>query len=368
MKTYLAIFKKEVYHILRDTRTLFILIAMPIVQVLIFGYAVTNEFQDSKIAVLDMSHDQLSEELIHHIRASGHFIIDQVVLAEDEIDAIFKKGSVKMVLVIPAQFQQEFFKNKNTTVQFIIDGSEPNYANTLNQYATRMVRSFAMRKSEVRNLPYSIDIESRMVFNPELKSAYNFLPGTIAMILLLISAMLTSLTIAREKETGTMEILLVSPVSPLTIIMGKIGPYAILSFINAVLILLIGYYVFDVPVKGSLPLLLAMCILYVVTSLSLGILISNKSKTQQAAMMGSLISLMMPSMLLSGFIFPISSMPVILQYISTIVPTTYFIMIIKAIMLRGAELHHILHPMLVLLLMTSVFLIVSLRLFKTRLS
>jgi ABC-2 type transport system permease protein len=231
-----------------------------------------------------------------------------------------------------------------------------------------MIRRFALMKSEVQGLPYSIDIEPRMVFNPELKSAYNFLPGTIAMILLLISAMLTSLTIAREKETGTMEILLVSPVSPLTIILGKIGPYAILSFINAVLILLIGYFVFEVPVKGSLPLLLAMCILYVVTSLSLGILISNKSKTQQAAMMGSLISLMMPSMLLSGFIFPISSMPVILQYISKIVPTTYFIMIIKAIMLRGAELHHIMHPMLVLLLMTSVFLIISLKLFKTRLS
>jgi len=367
-KTYWAIFRKEVYHIFRDPRTLFILIGLPIALVLIFGYAVTNEFKDSKIAILDQSKDNLSEELIRHLTASGHFIIDENLVSISEIDASFKKGSVKMAMVIPPDFDQKFYKNKSATIQFIIDGTEPNFANTLNQYASNMILRFAKLKNEtIAAPPYQIQLENRMIFNPELKSSYNFLPGVIAMILLLISAMMTSLTIAKEKESGTMEILLVSPVSPLLIILGKVGPYALLSFFNAILILIMGYYVFQVPIVGGLFLLLGMCALYVLTALSLGIFISAKSKSMKAAMMGSLMSLMMPSMLLSGFLFPITSMPPFLQYVSKIVPATYFIEIIKGVMLKGVGLSYIIIPTAILAGMTLFFLLVSLKVFKIRL-
>ncbi len=368
MKTYWAIFKKEVFHIFRDTRTLFILIGMPLAMVFIFGYAVTNEFKNSKIAILDHSKDELSGELIQHILASRHFIIERNINSTDDIDLIFRKGEIKMVVVIPPQFSEHFYSNDHSQIQFIIDGSEPNFANTLNQYATAMIRRFSLSKiGNSGSIPYSIAIEMRMMYNPELKSAYNFLPGTIAMILLLISAMMTSLTIAKEKETGTMEILLVSPVSPFILILGKIGPYAVLSFFNAVLILVMGYYVFDVPIIGSLCLLLLMCALYVLTALSLGVLISAKSDSQQSAMLTSLMTLMLPTMLLSGFIFPVSSMPLLLQYASKIIPATYFIDIIKSIMLRGTGISSIDFPVLVLIGMTLFFLMMSLVLFKSRL-
>jgi ABC-2 type transport system permease protein len=368
IKTFWAIFQKEMYHIFRDTRTLFILIGLPIALVLIFGYAVTNEFNDSKIAVLDQAKDNLSDELIQHITASGHFIIDENLSSINEIDASFKSGEVKMVVVIPPEFNDKFYKQKLATIQFIIDGTEPNFANTLNQYATRMIQRFSLLKNEKTTTPpFQIQIENRMVFNPELKSSYNFLPGVIAMILLLISAMMTSLTIAKEKETGTMEILLVSPVSPLLIILGKVGPYALLSFLNAVLILLMGYYIFQVPILGNLWLLLGMCGLYVLTALSLGILISAKSSSMKAAMMGSLMSLMMPTMLLSGFLFPITSMPTVLQYISKVIPATYFIEMIKGVMLKGVGLENLFMPTMILVVMTFFFLLVSLKFFKTRL-
>lgn len=368
MKTYIAIFRKELFHILRDKRTLFILICMPLAMVLIFGYAVTNEFKDSKIALLDGANDPLSEELKAHLIASGHFKVERILLTEAEIDQVFKEGNIRMVVVIPPDFSNTFYNDRHATIQFIIDGSEPNYANTLSQYGQAMVRRFAsLKNSQFNKNTRGINTQMRMIYNPELKSSYNFLPGTIAVILLLISAMMTSLTIAREKETGTMEILLVSPVSSLILILGKIGPYALLSFLNALFILAIGYYVFDVPINGSLLLLLSLCALYVLTALSLGVLISTKAGSQQAAMMASLMSLMLPSMLLSGFLFPITSMPSFLQLISKIVPATYFIEIIKSIMLRGAGINALHYQVIVLAGMTFFFLALSLILFKNRL-
>lgn len=368
MKSYWAIFKKEFYHILRDRRTLLVLVLLPFTLVLIFGFAITNEFKDSKIAILDQSKSLLSGELINHVTASKHFYIEEYIKSIDEIEPIFRKGAVKMVLVIPPDFEDAFTRMKKADLQFIIDGTEPNFANTVNQYASRMVNRFtSLKQGQQTSLPYQIGIEARMIFNPELSSAYNFLPGVIALILLLISAMMTSLTIAKEKETGTMEILLVSPISPLTIILGKVGPYAVLSFINTVIILVMGVYIFDVPIRGSLILLLVMCLLYVITALALGILISTKAKSQQVAMMGSLVVLMMPTMLLSGFLFPVTSMPMPLQFISKIIPATYFTEIIKNVMLRGAGLQYVIFPAGVLVLMTLVFLVISLFSFKTRL-
>jgi ABC-2 type transport system permease protein len=365
MKPFLAFVKKEFFHILRDTRTLVILFGMPIAQVLIFGYAVTNEFKNAPIAIVDQAHDELSHELVQHLAASGHFIVSARPDNVEQLDALFRAGDVKMGIVIPPAFEAGFLRDKNAGLQLITDGSDPNYATTLINYGTQMIAGFQQRYAGGPGR-YQIDVETRMVFNPLLVSAYNFIPGVIAIILLLISAMMTSLTIAKEKETGTMDLLLVSPLNPLVIILGKVTPYVLLSLINAVIILLMGYFIFEVPIEGSLFLLLGLCLLYVLTALSLGILISTKAATQQAAMMGSIFSLLMPSMLLSGFIFPIDSMPTMLRYVSRIVPATYFIDILKGVMLKGLGLSYIWKPTVVLVGMTLFLLTASWFSFKVR--
>ncbi|MEM1134654.1 MAG: ABC transporter permease [Bacteroidota bacterium] len=367
IKIFWAFVKKEIYHIIRDRRTLLILFGMPVVQVLLFGYAVTNEFQDTKIDILDLSRDKVSFQLIQHIKSSGHFEINQVLRSEQQMEQGFKEGKTKLVMIIPNDFSANFYNKDATVIQLITDGSDPNNANTLVQYASSMIADFQQERFQQNTNPFQVKIETRMLYNPQLESAYNFIPGTIALILLIISAMMTSLTIAREKELGTMEILLVSPLPPLLIILGKVTPYAILSFIDAVLVIVLGVFVFNVPIVGSLFFLLAMCLLYVVTALSLGTLISTVSKTQQDAMMRSLMGLMMPSMMLSGFIFPLASMPVILQYLGKIIPTTYFIEILKGIMLRGVGLNFIIFEIAVLTGMTLFFLLMTWRNFKIRL-
>ncbi len=364
MKTFFAFVKKEVFHILRDKRTLFILFVMPVALVLIFGYTVTNEFRDASIAIVDESKDELSMSFVEHLTASGHFQLVELPDNADALEKAFKAGRIKMGIFIPPQFQKDFYRNKQVTLQIITDASEPNYATTLTSYASRMIASFQNEHSKAADIPYRIDIETRMLYNPKLVGAFNFIPGVVALILMLISAMMTSLTIAREKELGTMDLLLVSPLNPALIIIGKVMPYVLLSFIDAIIVFAMGYYIFDVPIKGSLTLLLVLCLLYLVVALALGVFISTKSPNQQVAMMASLFALLLPTMLLSGFMFPIASMPAILQYISKIVPANYFIQIERAIMLKGAGWEAITHPVLILVIMMVVLLAAAMKNFK----
>ena len=354
---------------MRDRRTLLILFGMPVVQVIIFGYAITNEFKNASIAILDNSKDYLSTELVQHLTSSGHLKIVANLQNYDEMHEEFAQGNIKMAVVIPNDFANKFYNDKNAQIQLIADGTEPNYATTLVSYAIPMVMSFQQRKTELLNMPYRINLVTRMIYNPELKSVYNFVPGVVALILILmlISAMMTALTIAKEKELGTMELLLVSPLPPMLIIIGKVTPYVLLSFINAVIILLLSVYVFKMPIIGNLLLLMAVCILFVLTSLSIGIFISTKANTQQTAMMVSLMALMMPTMLLSGFVFPIDSMPWLLQMISSVIPATYFIDILKNIMLKGTGWEFIWQATSVLAGMTLFFLMISWKNFKIRL-
>ena len=232
LKIFWAFVKKETLHILRDTRTLVILFGMPIALVLIFGYTVTNEFTGASVAVIDQSKDDLSKSLVEHLTASGHFELVNLPQNIEELEKHFKSGTVKLGIVIPPRFENQFYKEKQTTVQLIADATEPNYATTLTSYATRMIMAFQNDKSESSILPYQIDIETRMFYNPGLVGAYNFIPGVVALILMLICAMMTSLTIAKEKEVGTMDLLLVSPLPPLLIILGKVTPYMALSLIH----------------------------------------------------------------------------------------------------------------------------------------
>lgn len=363
-KIFLAFVKKEVFHILRDTRTLIILFVMPIVLVLIFGYTVSNEFKGAKMAVYDEAKDELSQTLIEHMTSSGHFELFELSDNITAIDAAFKANEIKLGLVIPAGFEQDFYREKRTSLQIITDATEPNNAATLTSYATRMITAFQLQRSEARSIPYQIDIEMRMIYNPELVGAYTFVPGVVALILMLICAMMTSLTIAKEKEMGTMDLLLVSPLPPLLIILGKVTPYSVLSFISAMVVFAMGYYIFEVPIMGSLTLLLGLTLLYLFVSLALGVLISTAAPNQQIAMMASMFALLLPTMLFSGFIFPIESMPNFLQYVCKIFPAKYFITIEKAIMLKGAGWSSIYQEVSVLVFMFCVLIVAAWKKFK----
>lgn len=364
LKIFWAFVKKEFFHILRDTRTLVILFGMPIVLVLIFGYTVTNEFKDASIAIVDEAQDDLSQSLVDHLVASGHFDLVELPKNKRALEEAFQAGTVKLGIVIPRQFEQRFYRDKEVPLQLIADASEPNYAATLTSYASQMVQAFQRQYVGAAPLPYQINIETRMLYNPKLIGAYNFIPGVVALILMLISAMMTSLTIAKEKETGTMDLLLASPLPPLIIILGKVTPYVLLAFIDAIIVFAMGYYLFEVPVLGSLTLLLGLSLLYLMVALALGVLISTRSATQQAAMMSSLFTLLMPTILLSGFMFPIASMPAFLQYVATVIPANYFIQIQQAIMLKGASASTVVFPILILSIMLLVLLLAAWKNFK----
>ena len=367
MKRFKGFIKKEFYHIFRDKRSLFILFGMPIVQILLFGFAITNEINNVNIAVLDHSKDTSTEEIINKIAASKYFSVQSFIKNEAEIETAFQKGKIKAVLVFEKDFSRNLVKNNKATVQIIADATDPNTANTISNYVTAILQKYQQNLNKAVEIPYQIIPKTRMVFNPELKSVFMFVPGVMTIILMLVSAMMTSISITREKELGTMEILLVSPLKPAQVIIGKVVPYIFLSIINASVIILLSIFVFKMPVQGSLFLLGLESILFIITSLSLGILISTISETQQTAMMISLMALMLPTILLSGFIFPISSMPIPLQIISNIIPAKWFVIILKAIMLKGVGLAFIWKETLILIGMTLFFIVLSIKKYKIRL-
>ena len=305
MKSLIAFIRKEFHHIFRDQRTLLVLFGMPIAQIILFGYAITTEVQNASIVILDQSKDAKSTELTRRILSSGYFRSTVVVQNYDDIEAAFRRGDMKLAVVIPNDFAVKLQKGK-ADLQLLADGSDPNTASTLISYLSAVVVSF--QDLDASNSG-GIKLESVMHYNISQRSVNMFVPGVITIVLLLVSAMLTSIAITREKEMGNMELLLVSPLNPIIIILGKVVPYLILSMINVGVIVAIGYFVFEVPMVGSPLFLFAESFLFVVCALSLGVLISTVSKTQEVALMLSLMGLMLPTILLSNFIFPISSMP-----------------------------------------------------------
>ena len=363
-----AFIKKEFYHIFRDYRSMIILFGMPVVQVLLFGFAITNDINDVKIAILDHSKDEVTREITQKIISSNYFLLVDNLSSNDQIEEAFKKGEIKQVVIFEPDFAKKLEREGSADIQLILDASEPNTANMLNAYTTGIINTYSLQRMIKLNLiPISIQAETQMLFNSELKSVYMFVPGVITILLMLVSAMMTSISITREKELGTMEALLVSPLKPIQIIIGKVTPYVLLSFINLIVILLLARFVFDMPVKGSIVLLLAESVLFIVMALALGILISTVSKTQQQAMLLSMFALMLPIILLSGFIFPVENMPVILQYLSHIMPPKWFIIIIKNIMLKGVGIAYFWKETLIILFMTLFFIGMSVKKFKIRL-
>jgi len=366
MKELIVFIKKEFKHIFRDSRTLLILFGMPIAQVFLFGYAITNEVRDAQITVWDQSNDVMSKKLISKILATDYFKLASVSESYDDISNGFRSGDHMLAIVIPPKFSQHF-NNKDANIQLLLDASDPNMANILSNYASGIIASF-MRQELQYNPPNQIVTEVRMTYNPELKGVFLFVPGVITVILMIVSTLLTSIALTREKEMGTMEILLVSPLKPGIIAIGKVLPYLLLSLFNAIVILILGFTVFEMPMLGNYFFLLIELILFIIAALSIGIFISTKTDSQQVAMMISLFALMLPTILLSGFIFPIDSMPVPLQVLSNVLPAKFFIIIVKGIMLKGVGIDVLWPETLAIIGFIMVFSIASIKSFKIRLA
>ncbi len=363
-----AFIKKEFLYIFRDYRTMLILFGMPLAQILLFGFAITNDINNAHIAVLDNSKDVVTRQITRKLLSSHYFILDRYLSSYDEIKPAFRRGDIKEVVVFPNDFAKKIKTEGKASVQLIMDASDPNTANILNAYTSGIINTFVFQNlTGTQKIPLHINVESTMLYNRELKSVFMFVPGIITVILMLVSAMMTSITIVREKELGTMEALLVSPVKPGIIILGKVVPYVVLSFVNLIIILLLSQFVFGMPIRGSVLLLLGESLLFLVMSLSLGILISTASKTQQQAMMLSMFVLLLPTILLSGFIFPIANMPVVLQLLSDIMPGKWFIIILKSIMLKGNGIQYFWKETLIIFGMTVLFIVMSIRRFQIRL-
>lgn len=368
MRQFISFVKKEFYHIARDRRTLFILLGMPVMQIIIFGFALTNEVKNSKIAVLDMANDAGSKTLSAQLDASRYFDVTQQLYSYKEIEQSFREGKIKLAVVIPAGFYSDLQHFNAAQVQLVADASDPNVATTLTNYATAVINDYQQNITGNRQLPYTIKAETRMLYNPQLKGAYSFVPGVMAMVLLLVCTMMTAITIVKEKETGTMEIMLVSPVRPLKIIVAKAIPYLLLSLVNISSILLLSVFVLDVPINGSIVLLVAESILFIITSLALGLLISSSTASQQTAMFISLTGLFLPTVMLSGFMFPIENMPLPLRIISNAVPSKWFYDIVRSVMIKGLGFAAVWKQTLILACMTIFLLTLSIKKFKIRLA
>lgn len=358
---------KEFYHIFRDFRSMIVLFGMPVVQVLLFGFALSTEVVNAPVAIIDHSNDQVTRAITSKLLSSGFFILSDKVAGEGHIGEVFSHGKVKEVIIFESDFASKLEKDHQGSIQVIADASDPNTANLLVNFTSAIISDYQQEYLRGMSLPVTITTQSQMMYNPALKSVFMFVPGVITILLMLITAMMTSISIAREKEMGTMEVLLVSPLRPIQIIAGKVLPYVLLAFVNAVSILVISYFVLGMPVKGNLMLLLAESLLFIIMALSLGIFISTVSKSQQMAMMLSMFALMLPTILLSGFIFPIENMPEPLQILSYIMPPRWFIIIVKSIMIKGLGFQYIWKETLIIAGMAMFFIALSIKKFKVRL-
>lgn len=357
---------KEFYHIFRDRRTMLILLGMPVVQIILFGFAITTEVKNVRVAVLDPSNDVATRRIIDRLDASEYFTVTGSVHAPEEVEGLLRKGDIDMAIAFSERFAENLYTGESG-VQIISDATDPNMATMQAGYATNII---AMTGQDML-LPgvgaAAIVPRVKLLYNPRMKSAYNFVPGVMGLILMLICAMMTSISIVREKEMGTMEVLLVSPVKPLFIILAKAVPYFVLSFVNLVTILLLSVYMLDVPVAGSLFWLVVVSLVFIFVSLALGLLISTVTRTQVAAMLASGLVLMMPTMLLSGMIFPIESMPAILRALSAVIPARWYIQAVRKLMIQGVDVSFVWVEIGILAVMAVLLITVSFKKFKSRL-
>ena len=362
MGGFLSFVKKEALHIVRDPRTMLIVLLMPVVQVLLFGFAMNTEVTDIEVAVVAPHPTEAVRRAVERIAANPYFTF-RGCIAATEIDRTLRRGDADAVVVFAEDYDRRTEALKQglaaePAVQLVFDASNTNTASAGAGYLTSVLLSGAPGVSAAG---------TRLLFNPQMKSSYNFVPGIMGMIFILICAMMTSVSIVREKETGTMEVLLVSPMRPIYIILAKAVPYLALSAVNLATIILVAVYILQVPVAGSLFWLSVISLLFVITALALGLLISTLVKTQVAAMLASGMVLMMPTTLLSGMMFPIESMPGVLQGLSAVIPARWYIEAVKKVMIEGLGITYALKEVAILSAMAVVLVVVSLKKFKYRL-
>lgn len=368
MKTFRSFIIKETYHITRDPLTLVIMFLLPMIMLLILGFAVSTEIKSTPFAVLDNSKTQQSQELIGEISSNEYFSMKTYLNNSSQIEQSLQSGEVKLVIVIPNNFQVNNLAYGENAIQLLVDASNPNEASTVVNYFQVLLQQYVQRQTGYRASPPPIKAEVKMLYNPQSKSAYTIVPGMIGLLMMLICAMMTSISVVREKEYGTMEILLVSPIKPIVIMFAKSIPYLTVAFFDVILILLMSYFVFHVPILGNIGLILLLAVIYNFTALALGLLISNIANTQQTAMIISGVGLMLPTMLMSGFLFPISSMPQILQFVSHIIPARWFIDALRLVMIKGVGVEMIWQQFTILLVMAFGLMFISIKKFKNRLS
>ncbi|MBK8521461.1 MAG: ABC transporter permease [Chitinophagaceae bacterium] len=368
MKQFTSFVRKEFYHVFRDPKILLILFGMPILLIVLFGFALTNEIKNSNIVVCDFAKDAASQRIINELAVSNNFSIDKSVLSHHQIEEAFKSGKIQLAIVFPANLNDDLLHLNKAQIQIIADASDPNTASTLTSYVNNIVNGYQNELMVNNKAPYQIISEIRMLYNPELKGATNFVPGVMALVLLLVCVLMTSVSIVREKELGTMEVLLVSPFNPFIVIIAKAVPYFFLSMVNLTLILILSVFLLGMPFKGSVLLLFAVSSLLILTALSLGLLISNSTNSQQSAMLISLMGMLIPVMMFTGFLFPLENMPMPLQVIANIVPSKWYYIIVKSIMIKGLGFSAIWKETLILFSMTAVLLTISFKKFKIRLA
>ncbi len=392
MKQFVAFVRKEFYHIFRDRRTMLILLGMPVIQIILFGFAITTELKNVKVGVLDPSNDIVTRQIIDRMDASEYFTVSTRLHSPHEMEEAFRRGDIDMAMVFTPKFAGHLYDG-GARIQLVSDATDPNMATMQANYASGIINSVNRKlaagaspvpvsmvsSSEVTETDHAspgfaasgaspgIVTNVNLLYNPQMKSTYNFVPGVMGLILMLICAMMTSISIVRERETGTMEILLVSPVKPLFFILSKAVPYFVLSFVNLASILLLSVYVLHVPIAGSLFWLIVVSMLFIFVSLSLGLLISSVTHTQIAAMLVSGLMLMMPTMMLSGMIFPIESMPLVLRLIAYIMPARWYIQAVRKLMIEGVDISLVLTEVSVLVVMAVILITISFKKFKNRL-
>ena len=351
MNQFLSFVIKESKHILRDRRTMLILFGMPVMLMLLFGFAISTDVKNVRTVVVTSQMDLLTQQVVERLAQSEYFTITNTVGTPQEAERLIRSQKADMAVVFA-----QGFASKKQGLQLIVDGSDPNMAQQWTNYAQQVIAN-----------PANTVVNSKMLYNSQMRSAYNFVPAIMGMLLMLICAMMTSISIVREKEKGTMEVLLVSPVRPLMVVVAKAVPYLLLAVGILITILLMARFVLDVPLAGSLFWIVAVSVLYILLALSLGLLISNIAQTQLVALLLSAMVLLMPVVMLSGMLFPVESMPRILQWISALVPPRYYIEAMRKLMIMGVGIGEVVREVMVLALMTALFLTVALKKYNTRL-
>ena len=351
MKQFISFIIKEAKHIVRDKRTMLILFGMPIIMMLLFGYAVRNDVRNVRTVIVMSNTDYVTQQAVDRLSASEYFTITQVVATPIEAEQAIRDQKADLAIVFGKDYA-----SGHSDLQFIVDGADPNMAQQWTQYANAVITN-----------PNNGLVNTKLLYNPQMKSAYNFVPAIMGTLLMLVCAMMTSISIVREKERGTMEVLLVSPVRPILIVIAKVIPYLVLAFIILIVILLMANSLLGVPLQGSVFWIFVISTIYILLALSLGLLVSNIAKTQLVALLLSAMVLLMPIVMLSGMFFPIESMPKVLQYVSAIIPTRYYTSAMRKLMIMGVGVRQVMHEMIVLICMLIGLLGLSLAMFNKRL-